>query len=68
MRRNSAQATRLNSAPSAATNSGTNVIMTTPPVRPTSSRTSSGTFLGTSQRARAEEWEKIAGASLTSIA
>jgi hypothetical protein len=68
MRRTSAQATRLNSAPSAATNDGTNVTMTTPPVRPTSSRTSSGTFLGTSHRARAEEWEKITGASLTSMA
>src|SRR6266540_3917678 len=67
-RRASAQNTRLNSAPSAATNDGTNVTMTTPPVRPTSSRTSSGTFLGTSHRARAEEWEKITGAALTSIA
>jgi hypothetical protein len=54
--------------PSGATNDGTNVTMITPPVRPTSSITSSGTFLGTSHRARAEEWEKITGAWLTSIA
>jgi hypothetical protein len=27
-----------------------------------------GTFLGTSHRARAEEWEKITGASLTPMA
>jgi hypothetical protein len=41
---------------------GTNVTITTPLVAATRDRTSSGTLRGWSQRARAEECEKNAGA------
>ena len=44
---------------------GTNVTITTPPFFFTSARTSSGTLRGTSQIARADECEKITGASVT---
>ena len=44
---------------------GTNVTITTPPFFFTSSSTSSGTLRGTSQIARADECEKITGASAT---
>ena len=56
------------SSPAGTTNIGTNVTITTPFVSRTRSRTSSGTLRGTPDRARADEWEKITGASLTSIA
>ena len=39
--------------------------MTTPPFAGSLRRTASGTLRGTSVRARAEEWEKITGASDT---
>ncbi len=67
-RRTSAQASAFACAPSDVKKEGTNVTITTPPVRPTSSSTSSGTSRGTSQSARAEECEKSTGASLTEIA
>ncbi len=46
-------------------NPGTNVTITTPPFCGISARTSSGTFRGTSQRARADECEKMTGARVT---
>ena len=49
-------------------NDGTKVTITTPPFFGSSRSTSSGTLRGTSHRARAEECEKITGASLTRIA
>src|SRR5690606_22619885 len=47
------------------TKAGTNVTMHTPPLPGSAASTSSGTLRGTSQTARAEECEKITGASLT---
>jgi len=49
-------------------NPGTKVTITTPRFFGSSCRTSSGTLRGTLQIARAEECEKIAGASLTARA
>src|SRR5262245_56838436 len=54
----SAHHARFCSAPAFVTNHGTKVAITTPPLRPTSSSTSSGTLRGTSASARAPEWEK----------
>ena len=50
------------------TNLGTKVTMQTPPCVLSRARTSSGTLRGWSQTARAEECEKITGASLVSRA
>jgi hypothetical protein len=47
------------------TNEATNVTITIPPFFGSFSRTSSGTLRTWSQRARAEEWEKMTGASAT---
>ena len=47
------------------TNEVTNVTITTPPLRGSSARMESGTLRGWSTIARAEECEKITGASLT---
>ena len=44
---------------------GTKVTITMPPLGPTRLRISSGTSRGTSSRARAEECEKMTGASET---
>ncbi len=55
-------------AASGETKPATKVTITTPPLAGTRRRTSSGTFRGTSQRARVEEWEKMTGASLASRA
>jgi hypothetical protein len=46
-------------------NPGTKVTITTPPFVFSRRRIESGTFRGTSAIARAEEWEKITGASVT---
>ncbi len=47
---------------------GTKVTITTPPFFGSMASTSSGTFLGTLHRARAEECEKMIGASVTASA
>ncbi len=48
------------------TKPGTKVTMTTPPFSGRRRSTSSGTLRGWSVTARADEWEKITGASVTS--
>ena len=50
------------------TNCGTNVTITTPPFFGRRARIESGTLRGWSTSARAAEWEKMTGASLTSSA
>ncbi len=50
------------------TKAGTKVTMQMPPLPASRARTSSGTLRGWSVTARAEEWEKITGASVTSRA
>src|SRR5206468_3234973 len=67
-RRNSSHPAAFASAPSRVRNHGTNVAWITAPDRPASSRTSSVTFLDTSQRDRALECEKTTGAPETAIA
>src|SRR5258708_31660030 len=50
------------------TNDGTKATITTPPLALRRPRIESGTLRGTSHRARADECEKITGASVTSRA
>ncbi len=56
-------ARRVHSTASGSTNFGTNVTIATPPLPGSSSSTSSGTLRGWSHTARADECEKITGAT-----